>query len=110
MASEVCKRGNEGCFGGDERCFAGERGSGGGCAVPARRYLWALIAAYVLLIFVPLLLLLLLIPLFYNFLFYINKPTTGTVGTFSLLVALGSFFLQRWDSIVRLWCRFIECG
>jgi hypothetical protein len=72
--------------------------------------LWALITAYVVLMFVPMLLLLLFLPIFYNLLRFINKPKTGTVGTVSLLVALGSFFLQRWDSIVRLWCRFVECS
>jgi hypothetical protein len=73
-------------------------------------YLGRVALLYYSLSIAPLILLFIVLPIFYNFLLLINKPPSGTVGTISLLIALGSFFLQRWDTIVGLPCRFISLG
>jgi len=73
-------------------------------------YLGVMMGGYALLIMVPLLVLLLLVPMFYNFLLFINKSPSGTVGTVSISIALTSFILQHLGGLGSAWCRFIRLG
>jgi hypothetical protein len=74
------------------------------------RYLGVMIGGYVLLTIVPIVVLFLLLPMFYNFLLFINKPPSGTVGTVSVSIALASFVLQHLGWLGSAWCRFIRLG